>query len=58
MAHGIFQVRNKHYLSNEIFPRLSKESVRDIFFKKEQKKKLVDIRARDSEEDSSVIQVK
>jgi len=40
--HGRFQTRNKYYLAHEIFPRLSKEEKRRIFFpSKEERSKRI-----------------
>jgi len=32
MAHGIFPTVNKYYLHTEVFPFLSKQEIRDIYF--------------------------
>ncbi len=39
MAHGIFPTYNKYYLATEIFPHLSKEEIKAVYFPDKTKKK-------------------
>lgn len=40
--HGIFPTHNKYYIASEIFPHLSKEEIKEVYFPPTTRKKALD----------------
>jgi|688.fasta_scaffold89794_6 hypothetical protein len=58
--HGIFPTLNKYYISSEIFPCLSKEEKKAVFFPERKSKRSPSLRdkVRDEDEDSAPVKIK
>jgi hypothetical protein len=59
--HGIFPTLNKYYISSELFPRLSKEEKKAVFFPERKSKKATSPHHRavkDEDEDTSPVKIK
>lgn len=39
--HGIFPTHNKYYIQHEIFPHLSKQEIRDVYYPPKTKKEKI-----------------
>jgi hypothetical protein len=40
--HGIFPTHNKYYLASELFPHLSKEEIKQVYFPERKSKKALE----------------
>ena len=58
--HGIFPTLNKYYISSELFPRLSKEEKKAVFFPERKSRKTTSLRhrAKDEEEETAPVKIK
>jgi hypothetical protein len=56
--HGIFPTLNKYYLSSELFPRLSKEEKKAVFFPERKSKRTGALSHRPKDEDEEAAPVK
>jgi hypothetical protein len=54
--HGIFPTLNKYYISSELFPCLSKEEKKAVFFPERKSRKAISSRheAKDEDDNTSV----
>lgn len=52
--HGIFPTLNKYYISSELFPCLSKEEKKEVFFPERKSKKPASLRHNNKNEDEDV----
>ena len=60
MAHGIFPTHNKYYLAHELFPFLSKEEKKAVYFPERKSKRPASLRHKttDEDEESAPVQIK
>jgi len=58
--HGIFPTHNKYYLAQEIFPYLSKEEKKAVYFPERKSKRDPSLghKAKDEDDDVSSIKIK
>jgi len=56
--HGIFPTLNKYYIHSELFPCLSKEEKRAVYFPERRPKQAASLRHRAKDEDEEAAPVK
>lgn len=58
--HGIFPTLNKYYISSELFPCLSKEEKKAVFFPERKSRKMTSPhhRAKDEDEETAPVKIK
>lgn len=58
--HGIFPTLNKYYISSELFPCLSKEEKKAVFFPERKSRKAVSLRhgAKDEDDNATPVKIK
>jgi hypothetical protein len=56
--HGIFPTHNKYYLATELFPFLSKEEKKAVYFPERKSKKAASLNHRPKDEDEEAAPIK
>jgi len=56
--HGIFPTLNKYYISSELFPCLSKEEKKAVFFPERKSKRATSLRHKATDEDDEAAPIK